>query len=105
MYRTSPDFASILPTEISWLATLFENQIFPLKSAWASCTPWLPFSEDGVPSDQSLPLFVGYLVSNPLPGSSGTSYSVKTALAAPPFGRGRRLNFMAEGPGPRTFAR
>src|SRR3977135_2022125 len=105
MYRTSPVFSSIRPTERSLRPHAFENQIFPLKSAWASCTPCLPFNADGVPSDQSLPLFVGYFVSNPLPGSRGTSYSVKTTRAASPLGRGRRLNFMADGPGPRTLAR
>src|SRR5437660_6283749 len=57
--------------------------------------PWAPLRLEGVPSDQSLPSLVMYSVPDFSSGAMGTSYSVKTARAASPVGRGRSLKFMS----------
>src|SRR4029077_900686 len=102
---SAPVFASTLPRLMSWLETLYENHMLPFRSACASGMPLAPVRLEGGPTDQSLPSLVMYSVPDFSSGAIGTSYSVNTARAASPVGRGRNLKFIAVGWGPLTRAR
>src|ERR1700680_1488792 len=100
---TAPVWVSMRPSEVVWLGTLEVNQILPSRSAHESCTRE-PMRE-GVPCDQSLPSFRGYLAGILASVWTGTSYSLYTTRAASPAGRGRSLSFIELSPGPRARAR
>src|SRR5919199_4870907 len=102
---SAPVAASMRPTVTDGFGTALVNHRLPSRSAQASCTPRPPSRSDGVPSNQLLPLLMGYFTGDSAPGSAGTSYSRKTTRAASPEGRGLSLNFIELSPGPCARAR
>src|SRR3984957_7348216 len=85
----APVLACILPTAMGLYGVPAANHRLPAKSAAAS---WgREATREVVPLVQSEPSFGGVRDGRAWSGLRGTSYSVKTARAASPDGRGRRV--------------
>src|SRR3981081_4893714 len=107
MFVTFPDFVSNMLTVRTNRGSDVRNQMCSVMSICESCRPRELFSADGVPSDQSVPSLVGKpsFVASGSASTTGMLYSVTTALAASPVGRGRSLTCIGDGPGPGLSAR
>src|ERR1700745_1507930 len=84
---SAPDLASMRPTDMVLFGATAANQRLPSRSGAASCGS--EPARDVVALVQSLPSFGGVADGNCWSGLRGTSYSLNTARAASPDGRGR----------------
>ena len=100
----APVLGSILTTDrlVSNVVRLWVIQALPAASASTSCTPTAPCMPVEGPWLQSEPL---NQVASLARSAIGRSYSVTTALAASPVGRGSSLSYRSGELGPRTSAR
>src|SRR5215471_1416608 len=100
---SAPVLPSMRPTDMVLLGATAANHRLPSRSGAASCGS--EPARDVVALVQSLPLLGGIADGSCWSGLSGTSYSLNTARAASPDGRGRVVILKAPPFGPRVLAR
>src|ERR1700704_2641868 len=100
---SAPVLASMRPTDMVRLGATAANHRLPSRSGAASCGS--EPAREVVALVQSLPSLGGVADGKSWSGLSGTSYSLNTARAASPDGRGRLVILNAPPLGPRVLAR